>query len=89
MRGIELDAFFRHHQMALEVQGAQHRLHRYRDIKKLEDIVGRDLKKESYVSLTGFFFLKQGMTRIQKSLFPRRYIILKSVLVENALILIN
>ena len=42
MRGLELDAFFRHHQMALEVQGAQHRLHNtswYKDVKKLEDIV--------------------------------------------------
>ncbi|PKC67642.1 hypothetical protein RhiirA1_458159 [Rhizophagus irregularis] len=25
--GLELDAFFRHHRMALEVQEAQHRLH--------------------------------------------------------------
>jgi hypothetical protein len=40
MRGLELDAFFRHHRMALEVQGVQHRLYNtswYKDVKKLED----------------------------------------------------
>ncbi|CAG8821543.1 11798_t:CDS:1, partial [Dentiscutata erythropus] len=41
LNGLELDAFFRKYQMALEVQGAQHRLHStswYKDVKKLEDI---------------------------------------------------
>ncbi|CAG8582247.1 4990_t:CDS:2 [Diversispora eburnea] len=41
MEGLELDAFFRSNRIALEVQGAQHRLHNtswYKDIKKLEDI---------------------------------------------------
>ncbi len=42
LKGLELDAFFRKHQIALEVQGAQHRFHNtswYKDVKKLEDIV--------------------------------------------------
>ena len=46
-------------------------------------------KKEPYVSLMEFIFLKYGMMKIQKSLFLRRYINLKSVLIENTLILIN
>src|SRR6266540_2608100 len=46
-------------------------------------------KKEPYVSLIEFIFLKYGMMRIQKSRFLRRYINLKSVLIENTLILIN
>ena len=46
-------------------------------------------KKEPYASLTEFIFLKYGMMKIQKSLFLRRYINLKSVLIENPLILIN
>ena len=78
--------------MALEVQGAQHWHHNtswYKDVKKLEDIVNRDRKKEPYVSLMEFIFLKYGMMKIQKSLFLRRYINLKSVLIENTLILIN
>ncbi|CAG8597775.1 359_t:CDS:2, partial [Ambispora gerdemannii] len=53
MEGLELDAFFRSNQIALEVQGAQHRLHHtswYKDVKKLEDIVNRDRKKKSPVS---------------------------------------
>ncbi len=48
LNGLELDAFFQKYQIALEVQGAQHRLHStswYKDVKKLEDIVNRDRKK--------------------------------------------
>ncbi|GES91194.1 hypothetical protein GLOIN_2v1523055 [Rhizophagus clarus] len=82
IRGLELDAFFRHHRMALEVQEAQHRLHILAGIKmskKLEDIVDRDRKKEPYVSLMEFIFLKYSTMRIRKSRFLRRYINLKSV----------
>ncbi|RGB26738.1 hypothetical protein C1646_720385 [Rhizophagus diaphanus] len=45
--------------------------------------------KEPYVSLMEFIFLKYGMMRIRKSQFLRRYINLKSVLIEKTLILIN
>ncbi|CAI2168928.1 1462_t:CDS:2 [Funneliformis geosporum] len=61
MRGLELDAFFQHHRMALEVQGAQHRLHNtswYKDVKKLEDIVDRDRKKRTLCQLNGIYLLE-------------------------------
>ncbi|CAG8461888.1 12618_t:CDS:2 [Ambispora gerdemannii] len=61
MRGLELDAFFRHHRMALEVQGAQHRLHNtswYKDVKKLEDIVDRDRKKRTLCQLNGIYLFE-------------------------------
>jgi hypothetical protein len=48
LNGLELDAFFQKYRIALEVQGAQHRLHStswYKDVKKLKDIVNRDRKK--------------------------------------------
>ncbi|RIA97869.1 hypothetical protein C1645_813587 [Glomus cerebriforme] len=48
LNGLELDAFFQKYRNALEVQGAQHRLHNtswYKDVKKLEDIVNRDRQK--------------------------------------------
>ena len=62
MRGLELDAFFRYHRMALEVQGAQHRHHHnntswYKDVKKLEDIVDRDRKKRTLCQLNGIYLL--------------------------------
>jgi len=61
MGGLELDAFFRHHRMALEVQGAQHRHHNtswYKDVKKLEDIVNRDRKKRTLCQLNGIYLLE-------------------------------
>ncbi|CAI2189344.1 12616_t:CDS:2 [Funneliformis geosporum] len=48
LNGLEFDAFFQKYRIALEVQGAQHRLHStswYKDVKKLEDIVNRDRQK--------------------------------------------
>ena len=60
MRGLELDAFFQHHRMALEVQGAQHRHHNtswYKDVKKLEDIVDHDRKKRTLCQLNLYIFL--------------------------------
>ena len=44
MRRLELDAFFRHHRMVLEAQGAQHRLHNTK-MSKNSDIVDRDRKE--------------------------------------------
>ena len=61
MGGLELDAFFRHHRMALEVQGTQHQLHNtswYKDVKKLEDIVDRDQKKRTLCQFSGIHLLE-------------------------------
>ncbi|CAG8456801.1 10682_t:CDS:2 [Ambispora leptoticha] len=61
MEGLELDAFFRSNRIALEVQGAQHRLHNtswYKDVKKLEDIVNRDRKKRTLCQLNGIYLLE-------------------------------
>ena len=95
MRGLELDAFFRDYRMALEVQGAQHLnigfiilagIKMSKNSRILSTVIE---KKEPYVSLMEFIFLKYGMTRIRKLRFLRRYINLKSVLIEKTLILIN
>ncbi|RIA83752.1 hypothetical protein C1645_742832 [Glomus cerebriforme] len=45
---LKLDAVFQKYQIALEVQGAQHRFHStswYKDVKKLKNIVNRDQQK--------------------------------------------
>src|SRR5437763_15579327 len=58
---FELDAFFRSNRIALEVQGAQHRLHNtswYKDVEKLEDIVNRDRKKRCMCQDHGIFLLE-------------------------------
>ncbi|CAG8625154.1 8253_t:CDS:2, partial [Diversispora eburnea] len=55
------DAFFKKHRIALEVQGAQHRLHHtswYKDVKKLEDIVNRDRLKRCVCQDNGIFLLE-------------------------------
>ncbi|RHZ50409.1 hypothetical protein Glove_499g45 [Diversispora epigaea] len=62
LNGLELDAFFQKCQIALEVQGSQHRLNStswYKDVKKLESVV-------TYVKITEFFFLRYGMMKNQK-----------------------
>src|SRR5437016_9734581 len=61
LNGLELDAFFQKYRIALEVQGAQHRLHNtswYKDVKKLEDIVNRDRKKRTLCQLNGIYLLE-------------------------------
>ncbi|CAG8459036.1 4838_t:CDS:1 [Cetraspora pellucida] len=61
MEGLELDPFFRHNRIALEVQGAQHQFHStswYKDVKKLEDIVDRDRKKRTLCQLNGIYLLE-------------------------------
>ncbi|CAG8650663.1 1806_t:CDS:1, partial [Diversispora eburnea] len=61
LNGLELDAFFQKYQIALEIQGAQHRLHStswYKDVKKLEDIVNRDRKKRTLCQLNGIYLLE-------------------------------
>jgi hypothetical protein len=72
LNGLELDAFFQKYRIALEVQGAQHRLHstsRYKDVKKLEDIVNRDRQNDAYVKIMESSFLKYGMMKTRKLLF--------------------
>ncbi|CAG8470406.1 6567_t:CDS:2, partial [Ambispora gerdemannii] len=61
LNGLELDAFFQKYPIALEVQGAQHRLHStswYKDVKKLEDVVNRDRKKRCICQDNGIFLLE-------------------------------
>ncbi|CAG8711066.1 8307_t:CDS:1, partial [Scutellospora calospora] len=58
---LELDAFFQKYQIALEVQGGQHRFHNtgwYKDVKKLEDIINRDRKKRCICQDNGIFLLE-------------------------------
>src|SRR5947207_5655037 len=57
----ELNAFFQKYRIALEVQGAQHRLHNtswYKDVKKLEDIVNRDRQKRCICQDNGISLLE-------------------------------
>ncbi|CAG8453420.1 8768_t:CDS:1 [Diversispora eburnea] len=61
MQGLEFGAFFQKYQIALEVQGAQHRLHHtswYKDVKKLEDVVNRDRLKRCICQDNGIFILE-------------------------------
>ncbi|RGB34146.1 hypothetical protein C1646_760944 [Rhizophagus diaphanus] len=61
LNGLELDAFFQKYRIALEVQGAQHRLHStswYKDVKKLEDIVNHDRQKRCICLDSGIFLIE-------------------------------
>ncbi|CAB4441624.1 unnamed protein product [Rhizophagus irregularis] len=61
LNGLELDAFFQKHRIALEVQGAQHLFHStswYKDVKKLEDIVNRDQQKRCICQDNGISLLE-------------------------------
>ncbi|RHZ49144.1 hypothetical protein Glove_529g27 [Diversispora epigaea] len=49
LNGLELDAFFRHHRIRLEVQGSQHRLHSTSWYKDIEDVVWYDEKPEMVI----------------------------------------
>ena len=75
MGGLELDAFFRHHRMALEVQGAQHRHHNtswYKDVKKLEDIINRDRRKRCICQDNGISLLEVWYDEKPEIVIPKR-----------------
>src|SRR6266540_5160008 len=75
LNGLELDAFFQKHQIALEVQGAQHRFHStswYKDVKKLEDIVNRDRQKRCICQDNGIFLLEVWYDQNPEIVIPER-----------------
>src|SRR6266498_3249557 len=75
LNGLELDAFFQKHQIALEVQGAQHRFHStswYKDVKKLEDIVNRDRQKRCICQDNGIFFIEVWYDQNPEIVIPER-----------------
>ncbi|CAI2195833.1 14756_t:CDS:1, partial [Funneliformis geosporum] len=75
MQGLELDAFFQKYRIALEVQGAQRRLHNtswYKDIKKLEDIVNRDRQKRCICLDNGIFLIELWYDQNPEIVIPER-----------------
>ncbi|CAG8638619.1 5649_t:CDS:1, partial [Ambispora gerdemannii] len=75
LNGLELDAFFQKCQIALEIQGAQHRLHStswYKDVKKLEDIVNCDRKKRYICQDNGIFLLEVWYDEKPEIVIPKR-----------------
>ncbi|GES88289.1 hypothetical protein GLOIN_2v229933 [Rhizophagus clarus] len=75
LNGLELDAFFQKYQIALEVQGTQHRLHNtswYKDVKKLEDIVNRDRKKRCICQDKGISLLEVWYDEKPEIVIPKR-----------------
>ncbi|CAI2187737.1 19610_t:CDS:2 [Funneliformis geosporum] len=77
LNGLELDAFFQKYQIALEVQGAQHRLHStswYKDVKKLEDIVNRDRQKRCICQDNGIFLLEVCRSEISSEYLDENWL---------------
>src|SRR6266540_6140568 len=75
LNGLELDAFFQKHQIALEVQGAQHRFHStswYKDVKKLEDIVNRNRRKRCICLDNGIFLIEVWYDQNPEIVIPER-----------------
>src|SRR4051794_39233050 len=75
LNGLELDAFFQNYRIALEVQGAQHRLHStswYKDVKKLEDIVNRDRQKRCICQDNGISLLEVWYDEKPEIVIPKR-----------------
>src|SRR3954468_12464368 len=75
LNGLELDAFFQKYRIALEVQGAQHRLHStswYKDVKKLEDIVNRDWQKRCICQDNGISLLEVWYDEKPEIVIPKR-----------------
>src|ERR1043165_7377196 len=89
MEGSELDAFFPTSSNGIRSARAQHRLHNtswYKDVKKLKDI---DRKKRTLCQLNGIYLLEVWYDKNPETTILRRYINLRSVLIEDTLILIN
>ncbi|CAB5203612.1 unnamed protein product [Rhizophagus irregularis] len=75
LNGLELDAFFQKYRIALEVQGAQHRLYStswYKDVKKLEDIVNRDRQKRCICLDSGIFLIEIWYDQNPEIVIPER-----------------
>src|SRR2546430_16647241 len=75
LNGLELDAFFQKYRIALEVQGAQHRLHStswYKDVKKLEDIINRDRRKLCICQDNGISLLEVWYDEKPEIVIPKR-----------------
>ena len=75
LNGLELDAFFQKHRIALEVQGAQHRFHStslYKDVKNLEEIVNRDRQKRCICLDNGIFLLEVWYDQNPEIVIPER-----------------
>ncbi|RHZ85609.1 hypothetical protein Glove_63g84 [Diversispora epigaea] len=75
LNGLELDAFFCHYQIRLEMQGSQHWLHNtswYKDIKKLEDIINRDWLKRCIYQDNRIFLLKVWYNEKSEKIIPKR-----------------
>ncbi|CAG8800509.1 42170_t:CDS:10, partial [Gigaspora margarita] len=80
LNGLEIDAFFQKYRIALEVQVAQHRLHsisRYKDVKKLKDIVNHDRQKKCICQDNGIFLLEVWYDQKPEIVIPKRIQIIK------------
>ena len=72
---LELDAFFQHYWIALEVQVAQHWFHStswYKDVKKLKDIINRDRKKQCICQDIGISLLEVWYDEKPEIVIPER-----------------
>ncbi|RHZ49092.1 hypothetical protein Glove_530g2 [Diversispora epigaea] len=75
LNGLEFNAFFQKYQIALEVQGSQHRFHNtgwYKDVKKLEDIVNRDRRKRCICQDNGIFLFEVWYNENPEKVIPER-----------------
>ncbi|KAF0386483.1 uvr/rep helicase [Gigaspora margarita] len=75
LRGLEFDDFFQKYQIALEVQGNQHRFHNtslYKDVKHFENIVNRDRLKRCMCQDNGIFLLEVWYDENPEIVIPKK-----------------